>query len=165
MIVDSDSNSLSSRLLSADQTASSDTFLIGYVIKCRGLRHLAIEELSCCIVPIGMAPYTAEIWRDQFSKAKPRGSVLELVLYETPEGFGDITVPIQIFSRQPESSARTSHMGCWRFKGKGHVLVFCMTKPRCEEIAAAIVDSLKPQRSAYSVTDAVENLEGKYNEK
>jgi superfamily II DNA/RNA helicase len=85
-----------------------------------------------------------------FNKLKPSGCLMNVSLYDASGEFDGVEVPIESFSRQPKTFEKV----VWAveaFRRKGPVLVFCMRKPRCEELVGKIVDFLKERRGNYPI--------------
>jgi superfamily II DNA/RNA helicase len=103
----------------------------------------------------------------EFRKLKPRGAILEMVLYGDSGSIDDIRISIDTFKRQPSSIAEKVILAVEAFRSRGPVLVFCMSKSRCEEIVEKIVDYLKTQTAGQQIVadpsgaNEVENLRHK----
>jgi len=97
----------------------------------------------------------------QFNKSAPTGVHLDVVLYDTSGDYEGVRIPIAECSRQPKSNWEKVVWSIEAFREKGPVLVFCMTKPRCEVIVDKIVTHLKEKGIEPSVSPGVENLRKK----
>jgi helicase len=86
-----------------------------------------------------------------FTKLKPYGCSMDVSLYDASGEFEGIEIPVQSFSRQPKTFWEKVVWAVEAFRRKGPVLVFCMRKPRCEELVGKIVDYLKAQRANYPI--------------
>lgn len=115
-------------------------------------------------------PVCSSLWRPtrqrfgeiEFRKLKPRGASLEMVLYGDSGPTDDTRIPIDAFKRQPSSIAEKVIWSVEAFRRRGPVLVFCMSKHRCEEIVERIVDYLKTQKAEHQiVADSTEANETK----
>lgn len=115
------------------------------------------------------AAVTSHNWRPtrqrfgeiNFDPLRPRGSRLEMVLYDIHGEFDGLQVPLSNYSRQPSSILERVVWAAEVFRAKGPVLVFCMSKRRCEQIVDRIVKELEGQGIRYSVSPAVEKLQRK----
>jgi helicase len=135
------------------------------VVKIRILRVEARVILLSAMIPNSedfgrwiAATVAASEWRPTrqrfgeiyFEKHKPSGCTMKVSLYDASGEFEGVEVPIQSFSRQPQIFEKV----VWAveaFRRKGPVLVFCMRKPRCEELVERIVDFLKAQKENYPI--------------
>jgi superfamily II DNA/RNA helicase len=97
----------------------------------------------------------------EFRKKEPRGTRFELHLYDTTGEFEGISIPIKEYSRQPKSIAERVVWSVEAFREKGRVLVFCMSKSRCELIAEDITNYLKTKINFYFPSPIVEKLRNK----
>lgn len=98
-----------------------------------------------------------------FRGLQPTGCSMEVLLYDASGEFEGIEIPIQTFSRRPSAFWEQVVWAVEAFRRKGPVLVFCMQKPRCEELVGKIVEYLKSRRAHYpikyeSVAPEVEDL-------
>jgi replicative superfamily II helicase len=105
------------------------------------------------------ATVAASTWRPtrqkfgeiNFRKTRPRGCMMQVDLYDSHSRDEDIRIPILPFERQPKSTWEKVIWAVEALRVKGPVLVFCMTKPRCEEIVSKIVDYLKAKKANYPI--------------
>jgi helicase len=97
----------------------------------------------------------------EFRKFATKGSQLEVVLYDASGEFEGVRIPVREYSRQPTSIREKVIQAVEAFRPKGPVLVFCMSKPRCEGIVSEIVKYLRAQGAVYQVPNEVENLRTK----
>ena len=81
-----------------------------------------------------------------FNKLKPTGCSMDILLYDASGEFDEIQIPIHTFSRRPGSFWEEVVWAVEALRRKGPVLVFCMRKPRCEQLVGKIVEYLKSQR-------------------
>jgi helicase len=86
-----------------------------------------------------------------FNKLKPTGCSMDILLYDASGEFDEIQIPIHTFSRRPASFWEEVVWAVEALRRKGPVLVFCMRKPRCEELVGKIVEYLKYQRLNYPI--------------
>jgi helicase len=135
------------------------------VVKIRILREEARVILLSAMIPNSedfgrwiAATVASSEWRPtrqrfgeiNFNKLKPSGCSMKVSLYDASGEFDGVEIPIQSFSRQPKTFEKV----VWAVEAlrrKGPVLVFCMRKPRCEELVGKIVDFLKEQRENYPI--------------
>jgi superfamily II DNA/RNA helicase len=96
-----------------------------------------------------------------FRRLKPRGSRLEIGIYDISGEFDGLQIPLRDYPRQPSSILERVIWAAEIFCVKGPVLVFCMTKPRCEEIVERIVDYRSDQEVSYVKSPAIEKLQMK----
>jgi replicative superfamily II helicase len=87
-----------------------------------------------------------------FIKRQRTGVSMEVQLYDSSDELEGLQIPIDSFSRQPSSGMEKVVWAVEAFRKKGPVLVFCMTKPRCEELVLKIVDSEKRRREHYPIS-------------
>jgi replicative superfamily II helicase len=97
----------------------------------------------------------------KFSKKNPSGSRLEINLYDTSGEFEGVNIPVAEYSRKPKSIAEQVVWAVEAFRGRGRVLIFCMSKTRCEKIAEEITNHLKNRINFYSPSPDVEKLRNK----
>lgn len=86
-----------------------------------------------------------------FAKRKPSGVIMHVNLYDLSGNFDGIEIPIQEYKRQPQSDWEKVIMSVEAFRRKGPVLVFCMTKNRCEFLVDKIVNYLNKEKANYPI--------------
>ena len=115
------------------------------------------------------APVASSDWRPTrqrigelvFHKLRPRGSLLEICLYDDSGEFDGVRVPLRSYSRRPTSILEQVVWAVDALRGKGPVLVFCMSKSRCERIAERIVRDLREQHTPHRTSPAIGRLRTK----
>jgi len=96
-----------------------------------------------------------------FRKIKPTGCRLEMVVHDISGEFDAVRVPLKEYRRQPSSILEKVVWAVDVVRTKGPVLVFCMSKSRCEQIVERIVEQLEGQAPGYPTSPAVEKLRRK----
>lgn len=75
----------------------------------------------------------------EFRQLKPRGASLEIKIYGIETANGDLTIPIQQYSRMPRTIPAQIILAVESLRKKGPVLIFCMKKERCEKVVEELV--------------------------
>ena len=111
---------------------------------------------------LGWRPTRQRYGEIKFDRNIPRGSCLKVVTYDSAGKYDGIEIKLKDYSRKPTSILEKVIWAVEVFRAKGPVLVFCMSKSRCEEVTDGIVQYLKDirQKPTYS-SDKVVHLRNK----
>lgn len=96
-----------------------------------------------------------------FEQLKPRGSRLNLAFFDPAGQPQSVQLLLQQYSRQPKTLLEGISWTVAALRVKGPVLVFCMTKSRCEEVVQEIVDHSAATGVQYALTPRIKALRTK----